>query len=200
VDSLGRPGGNITGVTALSSELLAKKMQLVHELAPMVSVVGVLVNPANPAAAADTKEAQDAARSLGVQVHVVSASSAPEIDAAFGTLTQRNAGALVLQGDPFFTAQVERLIALAARHALPTIYYNSIFIKSGGLMSYTANTPDQYRLAATYVGRILRGEKPADLPVQQATKLELTINLKTAKALGLTVPSALLARADEVIE
>jgi putative ABC transport system substrate-binding protein len=200
VDSLGRPGGNVTGVTGLTSELLAKKMQLVHDLAPMVSVVGVLVNPANPAAAADTKEALDAARSLGVRVHVVSASSGPEIDAAFGTLTQRNAGALVLEGDPFFTTQFEHLIALAARHALPTIYYNPIFVKNGSLMSYNVNISDQYRLAATYVGRILRGEKPADLPVQQATKLELIINLKTAKALGLTVPSALLARADEVIE
>jgi putative ABC transport system substrate-binding protein len=200
VDSLGRPGGNVTGVTGLTSELLAKKMQLVHDLAPMVSVVGVLVNPANPAAAADTKEALDAARSLGVRVHVVSASSGPEIDAAFGTLTQRNAGALVLEGDPFFTTQFEHLIALAARHALPTIYYNPIFVKNGGLMSYNVNISDQYRLAATYVGRILRGEKPADLPVQQATKLELIINLKTAKALGLDIPQTLLARADEVIE
>ena len=200
VNSLGRPGGNVTGVTGLTSELLAKKMQLLHELAPMVGVVGVLVNPVNPAAAADTKEALEAARSLGVQVHVVSASSRPEIDAAFGTLTQRNAGALVLEGDPFFTTQVEYLIALAARHTLPAIYYNPIFIKPGGLMSYNVNISDQYRLAATYVGRILRGEKPADLPVQQATKVELIINLKTAKALGLTVPSALLVRADEVIE
>jgi putative ABC transport system substrate-binding protein len=199
VASLNRPGGNITGVSFLATALMAKKLELLHQVAPDTATIGLLVNPANSNAEPNTREAQEAAHALGLQLHVLSASNEREIDAAFAMLVQRHAGALVVDGDPFFTGLNSQIVALAARHAMPAIYGNPDYVAAGGLMSY-GGPADARRLAGVYVGRILKGEKPADLPVQQSTKVELTINLKTAKALGLTVPLALLTRADEVIE
>jgi putative tryptophan/tyrosine transport system substrate-binding protein len=199
--SLNRPGGNITGVTILTAELAAKRLDLLHEMVPTAAVVGVLVNPTNPAATdAETKSFRDAAHSLGMQLHILPASTASEIDAAFATLIERRIGALVVSADQLFTNRRDQIVTLAARHAVPAIYVWREFATAGGLMSYGTDLADTHRHAGVLVGKILKGAKPADLPVQQAVKLELVINLKTAKTLGLAIPLPLLGRADEVIE
>jgi putative ABC transport system substrate-binding protein len=200
VASLNRPGGNITGVALIFTELAAKRLDLLHELVPTAVVVALLVNPTNPVSDPVTRSLQDAAGSLGLQLNVLRASTASEIDAAFGALVEFRAGALVLGGDPFFTNQRAQIVALAARHAVPAVYEVSLFPAAGGLMSYGADLADSFRQAGVYTGKILEGAKPADLPVEQPVKIELVINLKTAKALGLTIPPSILARADEVIE
>ena len=201
VASLNRPGGNVTGVTLLFVEVAAKRLELLHELKPTASIIGMLVNPANPPIAeANASAVLSAARSLGLELHVLKASTERDFDGVFANLIQLRAGGLVIGGDPFFTGRQEQLAALAAGHAVPTVYENREFVAAGGLMSYGGNLPDAYRLAAVYAARILKGEKPTDLPVQQSTKVELFLNLKTAKALGIAVPLSLLGRADEVIE
>jgi putative ABC transport system substrate-binding protein len=201
VRSLARPGGNITGVAVLQTEVIAKRLELLHELVPTATLIALLVNPTNsPVSDAETREVQNAARVLGVPVLIVNASDQNEIDAAFATMARQKASALLVSADNFFLTRRNQLIALAARHALPTSYVHRQIVETGGLMSYGADTLDTYRQVGVYTSRILRGEKPAELPVQQATKIELTINLKTAKALQLTVPPILLERADEVIE
>jgi putative ABC transport system substrate-binding protein len=201
VASLNRPGGNLTGVSALTVEIGAKQLELLHELVPAAILIALLVNPATPVLA-DTlsRGLQTAARAIRRQILVVSASTEREIDTAFMTLVQQKAGALVVGNDPFFNARPDQLVALASRHAVPAIYPYREFTAAGGLMSYGSNLADAYRLVGVYTGRILKGEKPSDLPVQQSTKVELVINLKTAKALGLTVPQTLQVAADEVIE
>jgi putative tryptophan/tyrosine transport system substrate-binding protein len=200
VASLNRPGGNITGVVLLA-EVAAKRLDLLHELLPTSPVVALLINPTNPAnAEVQTRSLQDAARSLGLQLHVLRASTVSEIDAAFGTLVELRAGALVVAGDPFLTNRRAQIVALAARYAVPAIYAWREFAEAGGLMSYGPDLADSSRLAGVYTGKILKGAKPADLPVEQAVKIQLVINLKTAKTLGLTVPLPLLGRTDEVIE
>ena len=201
VASLARPGGNITGVTSLNAEVGPKRLELLHELLPTATVVGLLVNPTNPnLAEPTTKNLQAAARTLGLQVHVLHASSDAEVDAMFATLLRVRAGGLVIGADPFFSSRLEQLAALTVRHAVPTVYQTREFTAAGGLMSYGASFTDTFRAVGIYTGRILRGDKPADLPVQQTTKVELFLNLKTAKALGLDVPATVLVRADEVIE
>jgi putative ABC transport system substrate-binding protein len=198
--SLARPGGNLTGVTAINVGLIAKCLSLMHELVP-AATIAVLVNPANPSQTeTETSEVQTAAAALGVRVLMLGASSAGEIDAAFARLAAERAGGLVVSGEYFFDTQGDRLVTLAARYAVPTIYQYPHHATTGGLISYAASLTDVYRLVGLYTGRILKGEKPGDLPVVQPTKFELAINLKTAKALGLTVPPNLLATADEVIE
>jgi putative ABC transport system substrate-binding protein len=200
VGSLNRPSGNITGVSFLSSAVMAKMLEVLHGVVPNTAVIAALVNPDNPQSEADTKDAQDAARMLGLQLHVLSARTESDIRTAFETLVQRNARGLLIEGDPFFVSRVKQLVVLTARHAMPAIYQGRDFPDAGGLMSYGASRTDALRLSGVYTGRILKGEKPADLPVQQSTKVELIINLGTAKALGLAVPPNLLATADEVIE
>jgi len=200
VASLNRPGGNLTGVTNLGVEVGPKRVDLLHELVPTATVIALLINPTSPNAETQLTEMQAAARALGLQLHIVPASTERDFDTVFGTLVQLRAGGLVIAPDPFFNSRDEQLVALALRHAMPTISQFRQFAAAGGLMSYGGSQTDQYRLAGVYTGRILKGEKPADLPVQQSTKVELIINLKTAKALGLSVPLALLTRADEVIE
>jgi putative ABC transport system substrate-binding protein len=201
VASLNRPGGNVTGVTLLFVEVAAKRLELLHELIPAATVVGLLVNPTNPPIAeANAGAVLSAAHSLGLELHVLKASTEPDFESVFANLVQLRAGGLVIGGDPFFTGRQEELAALAARYAVPTVYENREFVAAGGLMSYGGNLPDAYRLSAAYTARILKGEKPADLPVQQSTKVELLLNLKTVKALGITAPLSLLGRADEVIE
>ena len=201
VTSLNRPGGNVTGVTQTNAAIAPKRLQLLHELVPAARVMALLVNPANPnLAETNTKELQVAARTLGLKLHVLNARTEGDFDGVFAKLIQLRASGLVISGDPFFTSQSEQLAALALRHAVPTIYQNRDFAVAGGLLSYGADFRDVFRLAGNYTGRVLKGEKPADLPVQQATKVELYINLKTAKALGLNIPNTLIGRADEVIE
>ena len=201
VASLNRPGGNLTGVSVLHVEVTAKRLELLHELAPAATTVGLLVNPTNPYAVPEMRESEVAARALGLRLHVLKASNQNEIDSAFVALVEQRAGALLVGADPVFQLSLrDQLVALAARHRLPTIYGYRETTEAGGLMSYGPSVSDVWRLGGIYTGRILNGEKPADLPVQQSTKVELIINLKTAKALGLTVPPSLLARADEVIE
>jgi putative ABC transport system substrate-binding protein len=200
VTSLNRPGGNMTGVSFLTTATGALRMQMLHEAVPQAAVMGLLVNPTNPAAEPATREAQDAARKLGLELHVVGASNAQDIDAAFATLVQKRAQALVINGDAVFFNRRQQLAALMVRHAMPAIYAARDFPDAGGLMSYGGSGRDDIRLAGAYVGRILKGEKPSDLPVQQATKVELIINLIAAKVLGVTFPLTLLGRADEVIE
>jgi putative tryptophan/tyrosine transport system substrate-binding protein len=201
VASLARPGGNLTGVTNLTAQVGPKRLELLHALVPTAITVAVLVNPSSPELAEpQSQELQVAARSLGLQLHVLNASTEREIDMAFATVVQLRPGGLVIVPDPFFTNSSERLAALALRHAIPTIFQNPEFTAAGGLMSYGSNLRDLLRWSGLYTGRILKGEKPADLPVQQATKVELIINLKTARALGLEVPTSILVRADEVIE
>jgi putative tryptophan/tyrosine transport system substrate-binding protein len=200
VASLARPGRNITGVTQLNVEVAPKRLELMHELVPTATIMAVLVNPAYPSAEIQSRGMQAAARTLGVQLHILRASNERDIDDAFATLAQLRAGAFVISSDPFFNSRAEQFAALALRHAVPTIFQYREFAAAGGLMSYGGSIIDSYRQAGVYTGRILKGEKPADLPVQQSTKVELIINLKTAKALGLEVPRTLIARADEVIE
>jgi putative tryptophan/tyrosine transport system substrate-binding protein len=201
VPSLNRPGGNVTGVTQANEEVAPKRLQLLHELVPTASVMALLVNPANPTLAeTNTKALQAAARTLGLELHVLNASTERDFDVVFAKLIQLRAGGLVIGGDPFFTNRTEQLAALAVHHAVPAVYQWREFAVAGGLLSYGAAITDATRLAGVYVGRILKGDKPADLPVQQVTKVELYINLKTAKALGITIPLSLLGRADEVIE
>jgi putative ABC transport system substrate-binding protein len=194
VPNLARPDGNLTGVTILVVELLAKNLSLMHELT-------VLINPGNRTQAeTELRDVQAAARILGVRLVILNASMPSEIDAAFATLMREGAGGLVVSGESFFYAQREQLTALAARYAVPAIYPSPSFFEAGGLMAYGASQADLYRQAGVYVGRVLKGDKPADLPVQRATKLNLALNLKVAKALGITVPTSILLRADEVIE
>jgi len=201
VTSLRRPGGNLTGVVTLNVEVAAKRLEVLHELVPTATIVALLVNPTNPILTeATTRDLQAAARALGLQLHVLHASSEREIDAAFATLVQLRAGALVIGADALFNSRSEQLAALTIRHRVPAIYQYREFVSAGGLMSYGTPVVDTYRPLGVYTGRILKGEKPADLPVQQATKIELIINMKTAKTLGLTVPLPLLGRANEVIE
>jgi len=201
VASLNRPGGNVTGVTQLNVELAPKRLELLHEALPTASVIALLVNPTDPAISEPTTRGLlSAARTLGLELHVLNASTERDFDAVFAKLIQLRAGGLVISSDALFTSQIEQLAALAVRHAVPAVYTWREFAAAGGLMSYGADTADAYRLAGVYTGRILKGDKAADLPVQQATKVEFFINLKTAKALGLTVPDKLLATADEVIE
>jgi ABC-type uncharacterized transport system substrate-binding protein len=201
VASMNQPGGNITGVSILDVELGPKRLQLLHELVPTATIIAVLVNPADPARAeTTTKELQGAAHTLGLQLHVLHASTDRDFDTVFARLVELRAGGLVIGGEPFFNSRSEQLGALTIRHAVPTIYQIRSFAEAGGLLSYGGSLTDAYRLVGVYTGQILKGEKPADLPVQQATKVEMIINLKTAKMLGLTVPQSLLSRADEVIE
>jgi putative tryptophan/tyrosine transport system substrate-binding protein len=201
VASLSRPGGNMTGVTSLNVEVGPKRLELLRELLPSVTIMALLVNPAVPALAEPTSRSfQAAAQSLGVQIHVVHASSERDFNAVFETLIQLHAGALAIAPDSLFTAHSKQLAELTIRHVLPAIYEFREFVAAGGLMSYGSSETEYYRLIGSYAATILKGENPADLPVQQATKVELIINLKTAKALGITFPLTLLGRADEVIE
>ncbi len=201
VSNLSRPDGNVTGVTTLDTEEGPKRLELLHELIPAATIMALLVNPANRSLAeGDAKELRTAAEKLGLRLHIVHASTESDIDAVFATLSRLRVGALVIGTDQFFTNRIEQLAALTTRQKLPTIYQDRMFAAAGGLMSYGGSIPDAYRLVGIYVGRILDGEKPVSLPVQQSTKVELIINLKTAKTLGLTFPITLLGRADDVIE
>ena len=200
VGNLNRPGGNITGVSFFSVTIMPKRLGLLHELAPNATVIGMLANPSNASAEAEVKEAETAARVLGCELLVARATSAPDIDIAFATLVQRGVGAIVVAGDALFINQRKQLVTLAEHYALPASYNLRDYAQAGGLMSYGADIFDTYHQVGVYAGRILRGVKPADLPVMLPTKFPLVINLKTAKALGLTVPPSLLAIADEVIE
>jgi putative ABC transport system substrate-binding protein len=200
VASLARPGGNLTGISIFGSELNPKRLDLLSELVPQAAVIALLVNPSNSNSGRTVENVQSAAQAKGVQLHILKAGTESEIDAAFVTLVQRHAGALVVGSDPFFNSRREHLVALAARHAVPAIYEWREFAVAGGLISYGPSITGTWRQVGVYVGRILAGAKPADLRIQQPTKFELVINLNTAKALGLTVPQSILARADEVIE
>jgi len=200
VASLARPGGNLTGFSPFQFELMPKRLELLTELVPKTRVIGLLVNPNDPRTEGLIGNMQEAARQKGVRLPILRAATEGEIDAAFATLVQLHAGALVVVADPLFSSRRERLLALAARHAVAAIYPYPELAAAGGLISYGPSFPAIYRQVGIYAGRILKGDKPADLPVQQPTKFELVINLKTAKALGLTVPPSILARADEVIE
>jgi len=200
VASLSRPGGNVTGVSMVTVALAPKRLELLHGLVPAPAVIAMLVNPTSPYVESETKDVMGSARVLGRQVQVLNATTAPEIAAAFATLVQRGAGAVLISGDPFFDSERDKLVALSARHRIPAIYQWREFATIGGLMSYGSSINDAYRQAGVYSARILKGAKPAELPVLQASKFELVINLKTAKALGLTIPPSLLQRADQVIE
>jgi putative ABC transport system substrate-binding protein len=200
VASLSRPGGNITGVTYLNIEVAPKLLELLHEVIPTATRMAALVNPTNPNADTLSRSLQIAAHTLGLQLHVLKASTEPDIDTAFVTLAELHVSGLVIPSDVFIITYEEQLAALALHHRLPAIFQTHASATAGGLMSYSGSGLDVYRQAGVYSGRVLKGEKPADLPVQQTTKFELVINLKTAKALGLTVPQSILARADEVIE
>jgi putative ABC transport system substrate-binding protein len=201
VASLSRPGGNATGVTNLGTELVQKQIEKLHLMVPKATVIAALVNPINPVLAEPAmKEAQTAGRALGLQVHIIQASTERDIDAAFATLVQLGAGGLVVCPDPLLTSRRGQIAALAIRHGIPTIFYTRDFPAAGGLMSYGVSVADGYRQVGIYAGRILKGERPGDLPVQQSTKFELAINLTTAKVLGLDVPFYLQQLADEVIE
>jgi putative ABC transport system substrate-binding protein len=198
--SLSRPGGNLTGVVGFSADLVAKKLEILRELLPDAAVVAVLVNPANPIAEPESSAAQDAARSLGVKLHILRASTAGEIDAAFTSLGKLRARALVVADDPYFFNQLAQIMGLAARDSVPTIPNWREFPQAGGLMSYGIDVTDAYHQVGLYAGKILKGIRPADLPVQQVVKIEMLVNLKTAKTLGITFPLPLIGRADEVIE
>jgi putative tryptophan/tyrosine transport system substrate-binding protein len=200
VASLNRPGGNATGVALLTSVLVTKRLQLVRELVPTAAVIAVLANPNSPESGAQLSDVEAAARSLGQQIHIVHAASDGDFDTAFATLSRQQFGALVVTTDAFFYSRHYRIVALATRHAIPTIYDRREFATAGGLMTYGANYPDAYRQIGIYTGRILKGTTPADLAVMQPTTFELVINIGTAKALGIEVPPTLSARADEVIE
>ena len=201
VASLSRPGGNITGVSQLNVELGRKRLELARELLSTATIVGLLVNPANPIAETLTQDLRVAAHAIGLKLHVVHASNERDFDSVFATLSRLGVGGLVISPDVFFVSRREQLGALTLQHAVPAIWdQGREFATAGGLISYGASVADLYRLAGVYTGRILKGEKPSDLPVQQSTKIELIVNLRTAKALGLNVPESILARADEVIE
>jgi putative tryptophan/tyrosine transport system substrate-binding protein len=200
VASFSRPGGNVTGMVLFSVELEAKKLELLHELVPKTSTIALLVNQNSPNAESITRGVRSAAQGRGLQLLTLTVSTEDDLEAAFATVLQRRAGGLVVSADPFLERRRDVLVALAARHTLPAIYHWREFATAGGLISYGDNIASAYRNAGHYTGEILKGKKPADLPVQQATRIELIINLKTAKALGLTVPLPLLGRADQVIE
>src|SRR5882672_1473135 len=199
VTSLNRPGGHITGVTPITSVLGPKRLELLHEMVPTATVIGLLVNPQFPDAETQAREAQDAAHALGLQLQVLHVSSESDLETAFATFRQQQIGALLVGNDAFFLSQRDRLAALAARHAIPAIYFFREYAVAGGLMSYAPSLVEAYRQAGLYTGKILKGVKPADLPVMQPMKFELVINLKTAKALGITIPPVLLFQADEVL-
>jgi putative ABC transport system substrate-binding protein len=200
VASLNRPGGNATGVAFLDSELVGKQFEILHELLPKSAVIGLLVNPANPNAATHMRDIPAAMQALGLQIVVQNASGETDLEAAVASLVQRRAGGLAVPSDPFFYGRREQLIALAARHALPAIYPDREYVADGGLMSYGASVTDAYRQAGVFTGRILKGDKPADLPVQQAVKVELVVNLNTAKTLSIEMPLSMLMRITETIE
>jgi putative tryptophan/tyrosine transport system substrate-binding protein len=200
VASLNRPGGNATGITIFGAGAVAKRLQLMHDLMPKAATIAYLMNPNNPNAEIEMSAAQAAARFLGLQIHVFSASNVGEFDAAFAAMVQQRASALVVASDALFFWQRNQLVSLAARYGIPAIYYLREIAVAGGLMTYGNNLPEAYRLAGVYVGRILKGAKPADLPVVQSTKFEFVINLQTARALGLEVPNSIQLLADEVIE
>jgi putative ABC transport system substrate-binding protein len=200
VGSLARPSGNLTGVSVLSVELMAKRLELLSELVPQAGVIALLVNPNYSITERIIRDVQEAAHTKGVQLPIVKAGTESEIDAAFASLAELHAGGLLVGGDPFFANRRDQLVALAARNAVPAMYYWREFTAAGGLASYGSSNMAGFRQAGIYVGKILRGAKPADLPVEQPTRFELVVNLKTAKALGLTIPPSILARADEVIE
>jgi putative ABC transport system substrate-binding protein len=200
VASLNRPGGNLTGFNALVATLGAKQLALLHELVPSAATIGFLVNPDDPASELSTRDVLAAATVAGLKVQTLKASADSEIDAAFASLAQARTGALLIRSDPLFNNRIEHIVALASYHTIPTMYPIRESVVVGGLISYGGSLTEQYRQVGLYAGRILKGEKPADLPVQQLTKVDLVLNLKTARALGLTVPLTLLARADEVIE
>jgi putative tryptophan/tyrosine transport system substrate-binding protein len=200
VASLNRPGGNATGVSVYAARLGSKRLALLHEMVPSASPIAILVNPTNPDTEDEAKDIQDAAQGLGVQVFVVRASKADDLESAFTTLAQHEARAVIVGGDTFFTSRRSQISLSAARRSLPTMWVTRIEVEAGRLMSYGANIPNVYRQAGVYAGQILKGAKPANLPVQLPIKFDLVINLQTAKAIGLTVPDSLLARADEVIE
>jgi putative tryptophan/tyrosine transport system substrate-binding protein len=200
VESMGRPGRNATGATFLSVELGAKRLELLHELVPKIASVGLLVNPNNPTSTMQTKDMQVATTALGLRLDIMSARSQSDFDSVFATLVRQRTDALVVSPDPVFLSHRDQLVALAMRHSMPTIYFSREFAVAGGLISYATSFADSFREAAAYVGRILKGEKVADLPVLQPTKFELVINLKTAKVLGLEVPLFMQQRADEIIE
>jgi putative ABC transport system substrate-binding protein len=198
--SLSRPGGNLTGVTQLGEEATPKRLELLHELLPTARVMALLVNPAEPLSESQVPVSLEAAKTLSLDLHVLNASIERDFDAVFAKLTELRAGGLTIAGASVFTSHIEQLAALTVRHRIPAVYQRREFAAAGGLVSYGTNIADTHRLVGIYTARVLKGEKPADLPVQQATKVELYINLKTAKALGITVPISLLGRADEVIE
>jgi putative ABC transport system substrate-binding protein len=200
VASLSRPGGNLTGVSLLNVELGAKRLELLHEVIPAAKIVGLLINPTSPNASTLSKEVQAAADKLGIQLHLLHASTAGDFETAFATLRDLNASALVIGTDPLFNSGSEQLATLAIRFAMPTIYQYRAFAAAGGLLSYGGSSTEPFRQVGIYIGRVLKGEKPAGLPIQQSTKIELIINLKTAKALGLDIPTPMIGRADEVIE
>jgi putative ABC transport system substrate-binding protein len=200
VASLGRPTGNVTGVSLFSVPLISKRLELLHELIPIGNAVGVLVNPSNPNAEANERAIESSAKVLGSTVAFVGASGEPEFEDAFTRIAQQHFDALIVSADGLFASRCKQLVALAARHGVPTMYFQREFVDAGGLISYGASSPTMYHQAGSYAGRILRGASPTDLPVVQPIQVELVINSKTAKALGLTVPPSLLARADEVIE
>jgi putative ABC transport system substrate-binding protein len=200
VASLNRPGGNVTGASPMAGELTPKRLEVLHELVPAATIIALLINPTHPATESITRETQAAASTLGLQLRVLHATTESDFAAAFAKLAELQASGLVIANEGLFNSRTKQLATLAARHRVPTIHFERDFAVAGGLMSYGASISDSWRLVGNYTGRILKGEKPADLPVQQSTKVELFINLKTAKALGLTFPLTLLGRADEVIE
>jgi len=200
VTNLNRPGDNVTGVTSLTVEVGQKRLEVLHELVPAATVVAFLINPNAPFAETLSRDAHAAAHSFGLQLRVLQATTDRELSSVFANLPQLRVGGLVIGSDVFFNSRIEQLAALTVRHALPAVYQYRAFVAAGGLMSYGGSLEESYRLAGIYTGRVIRGEKPGDLPVQQSTKVEMFINLKTANALGLTVPISLLGRADEVIE
>ena len=200
VDSQNRPGGSLTGVTTLNTEVGPKRLELLKQLVPSANVMAVLINPNSPNSESLAKNMQEAARSLGLRLVILHASTERDFDRAFTNLTEHRVGALVITTDAFFISRAEQLARLTVRHAMPAVFQYRDFVGAGGLMSYGGSFTDSYRQVGLYAGRILKGEKPAELPVQQATKIELFLNLKTAKALGLTVPLPVVSRADEVIE
>jgi len=200
VPSLARPGGNVTGTSVMAPDLVGKQLAVLKEIAPNVSRVALLRNPANPASAAQLREAEAAARALGVRLQILEARNPQEIDSAFAAMTRERAGGLVILADSIFTNQLRQIAEIAAKKRLPAIHVGTEYAEAGGLMGYSANFLDLERRAATYVDKILKGAKPGDLPVEQPTKFELVINLRTAKAIGLTIPPALLQRADQIID